>query len=632
MVGLLLWKGLDFATEILTVHLDFLEPEALDNSGENSPLRVRIGPLSIRAKNIMFAEKGLRYISSFLIGLFPADFTELRIEQYRLTVSWSLVKFATAFMRGEESGEFAPKLTMRLVGVRAKVKGNAPDAWCKQKEVVEAGIESMNHFTANRLTDLLDKTAPTGDDSPPSRLNKLIDIIINVIDVEVVGLHVSWESVEHASAASCNRDAGQQPAPGSSSNKRSEHAADKSKGWVLGVRLKRFRLFKKCDHTEGPIITPRSMHVDELDLYYDADGTTIRNRGTTRDRLSQYSVEPQVVESTAAVPVGLFDDGSRHAPAALSRPATPAMREADHNSVLKVHKITGTVLFPDVMCGLLGIGRQPWGRSKLLGIYLEDMTGVVAQLEPNQLYGFLSQALPVVAMYGEYMDWYEETRVNWHKKAFAHPTVPRSHEELENYAKALGSPASSGEGVQKRNEDELKRLDKSMSLVQIMLTRMRARDMRNVPEWEVERPERVMTWAKWLLTYALDPFEGPLLNDLQPTESACDGELGAGIREMKEESGSDEEAPPESLAKGDDGVVGGAKTLTLEVDCPETQERLQNLLYYAAQVRRVESRCRTRSFSWEISHFIFRIKRCTTSFRRFKVVIFVDFLGGCSLF
>lgn len=595
------WKGLDFASEILPVHLDFLEPQAPDNSGENSPLRVRIGPLSIRAKNIMFAEKGLRYISSFLIGLFPADVAELRIEQYRLRVSWSLVKFVTAFMRGEEREEFAPKLTMRLVGVTAKVKGNAPDAWCKQKEVVEAGIESVNHFMANRLTDLLDKTAPTGDGSPPSQLNKLIDVILNAMDVEVVGLHVSWESVEHASAAS---------------NKRGENAAEKIKGWVLGVRIKRFRLFKKCDPAEVPIITPRSMHVDDLDLYYDAHGTTTRSRSGMKDSPSQSGVEPQVVGSTAAVSIGVFDDGSRHAPVpapALPRPATPAMREADHNSVLKVHKITGTVLFPDVMCGLLGIGRQPWGRSKLLGIYLEDMTGVVAQLEPTQMYGFLTQALPVFAMYGEYMDWYEETRLNWHKKAFARPTVPRSREELENYAKALGSPASVGsptspassdEGAQKRNGVELKQLDKGMSLAQIMLTRMRVRDMRDAPEWKVDRPERVMTWAKWLLDYALDPFEGALLNDLQPTESPCVGELGAGVREMKEESESDEEAPPESLPRGDDGAVGEAKALTLEVDCSNTQERLQNLLYRAAQVCRVESRCGTRSLFWRVYLFL----------------------------
>ena len=104
----------------------------------------------------------------------------------------------------------------------------------------------------------------------------------------------------------------------------------------------------------------------------------------------------------------------------------------DHNSVLKVHKITGTVLFPDVMCGLLGIGRQPWGRSKLLGIDLEEMTSVVVQLEPNQMYGFLTQALPLFAMYGQYMDWHEERRLNWHKKAFTRPTIPRSDEESIN--------------------------------------------------------------------------------------------------------------------------------------------------------------------------------------------------------
>lgn len=612
----MLWKGLDFAVELLPVHLDFLEPQAPNNSGGNSPFRVRIGPLSIRARNIMFAEKGLRYISSFLIGLFPADFAELRIEQYRLMVSCSLVKFVTAFMRGEESEEFVPKLTMRLVGVKVKVKGNAPDAWCKQKEVVEAGIESMNHFTANRLTDLLDKTAPTGDGSPPSRLNKLIDVIINAIDVEVVGLHLSWESVEHASAASNNRDPGQQLAPDSNSNKRGENAAGKSKGWVLGVRMKRFRLFKKCDPAEGPIITSRSMHVNDLDLYYDADGTTTRNCSRMRDGPSQSNVEPQVVGRTAAVSIGVFDDGSRHAPVPapeLSRSATTAMREADHNSVLKVHKITGTVLFPDVMCGLLGIGRQPWGRSKLLGIYLEDMTGVVVQLEPNQMYGFLTQALPMFAMCGEYTDWCEETRLDWHKKALARPTVPRSQEELEAYAKALGSPASVGSNTspassekspQKRNGGELKRLDKGMSLMQIMLTRMTVRNMRDAPEWKVKRPQRVMTWAKWLLDYALDPFEEALLNELQPTESPCIGELSASVREGEEESGSDKEVPSESLPRGDDEAVGEAKPLTLDVDCSETQERLQNLLYHAAQVRRVESRFRTLSLSWIVYLFL----------------------------
>ena len=220
VMSLLLWKGLDIATEVLPVQLDFLEPQAPDNSGENSPLRVVIGPRSIEAKNVMFAEKGLRHISNFLIGLFLADLTELRIEQYRLTVSWSLVRFIRASMRGEGTEEFAPKLTIRLVGVRAKVKGNAPDVWCEHKEVVEAGIESMNHFTASRLTDLVDKTEPTGDGSPPSRLNKLIDVIINAVDVVVVGLDVSWESVEHASASSSNRVPGQQLTPDSSSNSR----------------------------------------------------------------------------------------------------------------------------------------------------------------------------------------------------------------------------------------------------------------------------------------------------------------------------------------------------------------------------------------------------------------------------
>ena len=152
--------------------------------------------------------------------------------------------------------------------------------------------------------------------------------------------------------------------------------------------------------------------------------------------------------------------------------------------------------------------------------------------------------------------------------------------------------------MQKRNEGELKRLDKGMSLAQIMLTRMKVREMKNVREWKVERPERVMTWAKWLLDYALDPFHGASLDNMEPTEPPRDSELGDGPREMKEESGSDEEAPPDCVAEGDDGVVGGAKAPTLQVDCPKTQDRLENLLYYAAQVRCVESRCPSWNASW----------------------------------
>ena len=580
LVGLLLWIVVNFVTQMLPVRLNFLEPRVPDNGGGTSPLRVRFGAGSVSVKNVMLAKKGLRFVSSFLIGMFPADVTEIRVDQYRLAMTWGLVRFIMAIIRGEERELPSPKLILRLVGVRVKVEGNSREAWTKHEKVVETGIESMNHSMANQLTALVDKTAPLpSDGSPPTTLSRLIDAIINAVDLEVADFHLSWESVEHACSAAASHDPAQQLAPSG------ERTSKICKGWVLGMQAHRFRLFKKCNPTGKPIITPRTMHVGEMNLYYDADGTIKHHRSNRREPgHTAGSGGPPAVGSSAAVRAP--NDGDfRGVALTLSNTEAPAMREAYHNSVLKVAGITGTVLFPDVMCGILAVGRQPGGRSKLLGIDLE-MTGVVVQLEPNQIYGFVARALPMFTMCGDYFDWCEETRKKWHNKALLKSTVPESDEDLRRYAKALGSPGSPGKDEQKRDEDELKRLDKTMPLAQIMLARMRVRGMQKVPEWDVDRPERVMTGAKWLLD-ALDPFEGlsPEAN-LSDYLVEADHDLLGPVTTIGEggESESEEQLPPEVQARENSEMVA-RKLMVLQTDEPETLARLENLLYYAAQVR-----------------------------------------------
>lgn len=627
------WLLCNIAINIGAVRFAFLEPQAPDNRGETSHLRIRVGPESIRAKHVLLAEKSLRIIAGFLVGLYPVEVTQVRVDEYRVVPRLGLTRFIKALLYGGERKRVAPKLTVRLAGVSVTLKGNGSDAWRQQREAVETAIESMNHTQANQLTDILDKAVAGGrSDAPapparPSALSRLIDGIVNAVEIEVEGLHFSLASKDHDDAASC-RAVAAAPSPhedpsvrweggsGSRSRSSSNSSCNSGKstaaqigaqGWVLGVHLGRFRLFKKDEPSDETLgTTPRTLEVGGFDLYYDADGTSIRNCSSRGSRSGTSKSDPSASDvGLAPIPVpplgstaAVRDSEDGGDEGVLPKMPLLGEREAYHNSMLKVESIRGTFLFPDLMGVLCGLGRQPGGKGKLLGIHFEQMEGVVVQLEPFQVFGLLTHAVPLLSMIGPYTEWYAATCLDWNKKAFAHSRVPSGEEELARYAKALGPPAATGGpsgggdeggGTSKKKKGKrdaalLAKLDKGMSLAQIMLTRMRVR------RWEVARPEGVMTWARWLLDF-IDPFQGILPDELAEDLPAADGDgrvLGDQVVELGGDRGgdkseADEEAPTVSAAGRSEGVFDGVLR-PLQTEGPEEEARLESILYFVAQV------------------------------------------------
>lgn len=629
IVGFVLWLALNIGTGFAASKLEFLEPDAPDGEPGGSrrgrrmrsPLRVRYGPLSLRAKHVLLAEKSLKIVSEFLIGLYPVDVTKVQVDEYTVRFGWGLTRFVKAWWRGEERERLAPKLVIRLVGVRVALKGNGVEDWGKQTEVMAAGIEGANHNQANLLTALLDKTAPA-EGEPPSKIYKLVDAVVNALDVEVERLHFSLASANHQDTRQEEAQPQQQQPSGQARNSSSGGSSSRpakdidGAGWVLGVKFDHFRLCKKADPSEETLgITSRSLKLKCFNMYYDIDGTPVRRTiastsslaGAGNPRGQHEGVvgvggppPPPQPGSTAVVRGGddaeiyLEDGTSSSAPP--MRPLTSdalaggsgggggvdetsaGLRQPDdHNSLLMVESIGGTFLFPDLMCVLLGVGRQPGGHGKLMAVDFDEMSGVVVELEPFQVFGLLNDAVPLLSMMGPYTEWCADARLQWHKEAFAR-RVPSTPEELEKYAEALGSAPGDGSGggdgeskKYKGNAAELRKLDKDMSLPQIMLTRMRVRG------WDVTRPERVMNWANLLLN-SMDPFQGVSAEGLVGAGVPGGGCGGEGAGGGGDDHESDEESPSVSSGQSE------AMPLSLQTRGPEEDARLESLLYYAAQV------------------------------------------------
>ncbi len=625
IVGLALWLGLNLWTGFLATKLEFLEPDAPVGKrrwrrGTRSRLRVRYGPLSLRAKHVLLAEKSLKIVSGFLVGLYPVDVVRVQVDQYRVHFGWGVIRYVKAWWRGEHRGErLAPKLIVRLAGVHVAIKGNGIEDWEKQAEAMAAGIEGMNHNQANLLTALLDGTAPK-EGEPPSKIFKLVDVIVNALDIEVEHLHFSLASANHTETqqeSSQQQQQQQQQSPetgdggggGSSSSGRPTTTGSKDSaggpGWVLGVKFDYFRLFKKADPSEETLgITPRTIKVKAFNMYYDIDGTRVRRSGSFANNPSNSlhgsssggggggegpppRPGPGAVVRAGDDPEAYVEEGTPLASGALGGGGggddgdddndddkSAGLRDPDdHNSLMMIESIGGTFLFPDLMCGMLGVGRRPFGKGKLLALHFEEMEGIVVELEPFQVFGLLNDAVPLLALMGPYTDWCNYTRLQWHKRAFAR-RVPTTDEELEKYGEALGSvPDEAGKKELKGDPAALRELDKNMSLSQIMLTRMRVRG------WEAARPERVMTWASLLLA-SIDPFQGvsaeDLAGDLVPVPAAAEGPGGGGGG-GGDGVESDEESP--SVSSGQSEAM--LQPLT---NGPEEDAKLESLLYSVAQV------------------------------------------------
>ncbi|CAM9823299.1 unnamed protein product, partial [Ectocarpus fasciculatus] len=601
IVGFVLWLLLNAGTGFAATKLEFLEPDAPDGSqgpGERSRLRVRYGPLSLRAKHVLLAEKSLKIVSGFLVGLYPVDVTKVRVDEYRVHFGWGLIKFVKAWWKGEERERLEPKLIIRLVGVRVAIKGNGIDDWEKQAEAMAAGIEGGNHNQANLLTALIDKTTPE-EGVPPSPIFRLVDAVINAVDVEVDGFHLSLASANHKDTPEEGTQPQQQDAggigPAAAAAAAPAAAAAKSGTasgghgvgceWVLGVKFDHFRLCKKAhpsDETLG--VTPRTLKVKSFSMYYDTDGTPVRRSSFNKPHNQRESggSPPPASGATAVVrgdddPALSIEDGASPLTSGLlgGTGGGDGLRQPDdHNSLLMVESIGGTFLFPDLMCVLLGVGRQPGGKGKILAVDFDQMRGVVVELEPFQVFSLLNDALPLLALMGPYAEWCSNARLQWHKEAFARRPgaaaggVPATPEELEKYAEALGSlPDGDGEKKYEGDAAELRKLDKNMSLPQIMLTRMRVRN------WDATRPERVMIVANLLLN-SIDPFQGVSAEDLEGAPASEPEGAGAGDGGGAE---SDEESPSISSGQSE------APLPSLATDGPEEDARLEALLYYAAQ-------------------------------------------------
>lgn len=639
VIAFVLWLAINAATNFMAVKFEFLEPCAPNDAGGTSRVRLRIGPRSIRANHVMLSEKSLSIASGFLVGLWPVDIAEVRVDRYRVALSWGLVRFIRAVLSGGERERVAPKLTLHLEGVHIKVQCTGPEAWLKQKEAVETGIESTNHTTANALTALIDKTAP-GEDVPPSAINRFIDGVVNGLDVEVKNFHISVASADHDPSCAAGSIATlpqqhqqqQQHHVSSSISRQVLIGGDSgkpvgvlgatggavgavTKGWILGIQFSKFRLFASGPPTDQMLgATPRTMQVGGFDLYYDADGTSVRPGGSSNTRDASCrdgGSEPGVRRGGAAAVQGSINshggDPEHDRPWSSPTDNIVPVVGTGHNSMLKVKGITGTFLLPDLMCVLCGKGRQPGGKGKLLGVRFEEIQGVVIQLEPFQVFGLLNRVLPILAMTGPYMEWCMATRLQWHQKAFAcsgggggcgegegGTSVPESAEELAQYGNALGSlPGSDGENAAKKgNATRLMELDKGMSLSQIMLTRMRVR------KWEVCRPEHVMNTAKMLLD-SFDPFQGISVDQLAQGLPRSGGKVGGGEGGEQEEAeqpgggGSEEQQEGDDKCEPDEespSVSSGhseinlRETLALRTNSHEEELRLEALLYYVAQV------------------------------------------------
>lgn len=609
VVAFVVWLAFNAAIGYAAVRLEFLEPRAPNDRGGFSHVRLRVGPSSnARATHVLLGEKSLKFASAFLVGLYPVDIAEVRVDHYKIALSWGLRRLLRAMWTGGVREKVAPKLTVSMVGVRVAVKGNGTEAWKDQKETIYASIESMNHTYANQLTVLLDrktKTAMPTDNIPPSALYRLIDGIINTLDIEVKQLHFSLASEDHLDNASCCATAtatathlSSMQHYSSTSRRPSRDYSNKShNGWVLGVQVGRFRMFKKCGPTEETQgVTPRTLQIDSFDVYFDAKGTSARHGGT------KYNLggPPAGARSNAAV---RGFDGDRRCLGLSCEHTVLAERGADHHNMVQIESIIGTLLLPNVMCVILAAGRQPEGKGKIFGVYFEEVKAAVLQLEPCHVFGLLDRVVPMLAMYGPYMDWCEETQLQWHKEAFARRgATPRSAEELKEYTEALGAPARSSKREDKGDPARLLKLDKGMSLSQIMLTRMRIR------KWNVTRPERVMAGAKWLLD-TIDPFQGispgqlaaELAIDSSMLSNSEDGKgvhssAGENIQRQEssdertsigstgdeENSASDEKVPLPVLSAQRHRTLG--RLLALDTTGPEEEDQLGSALYFAAQV------------------------------------------------
>lgn len=550
------WLVLNSASNLIAVRLELLEP-----TDGTSKLRLRIGPGGFRARHLSLAKKSRSIVSGFLVGLYPVDVAEVRVERCKTTLSWGLRRLLHALATGGERERLAPKLVVRARRVRVVLKGNDKDAWESQKEAIEAGFSSTNHFNANRLTELIDeKTAPPGpsnDNVPPSALNRFIDKIINSMEVHVEGFHINWASENYGvnsqqESARRTQDANRSSSAGSSSATTPACAAvaGEFKDWNMGIKMNHFSLVPSGPPTAETLgITPRIMRVNDFDAYLDPCSSATgsgRNQTTASGNRQPNSTLPSagsgnVVMLDSSDEVDSDKDESTTAAARVVPPS--AMESKEHNTILSADSVTGAILFPDVMCVLLATGRQPGGKGKLLGVHFDDMKGVVLQLEPFQVYGLLTDVLPVLALYGSYTEWCTSARLQWHKEALARDdAVPHNPEKLREYAEALGSPAVVGDNdtgtiPTPRDGTKLAKLDKNMTLVQIMLTRMRVR------KWEVARPDHVSKWANLLLD-AMDPFQGVSADEL-----TTEGLVVEDVSDLADHGGG---------GTGDDGGTGGA--------------------------------------------------------------------------
>lgn len=615
IIAFVLWVALNSATNYVAVQYDFLEAEAPNNRGGSSPLRVRFGPRSLGARHVLLSEKSLNMVSSFLVGMLPMNVAEVRVDGYSVGLSFGLFRYVKALFTGKERERVAPKLSVRVEGVRVVLKGYGSDEWDGQKEAMQLAAENMSHTQANQLTTVLDEkvarelatAAASDEDASPSMLNRLIDGIVNGVEVEVERFHLSLASEDALGSAPCAGEettdcqrrssvSGSDRGGGDASKPVTSHRAGcgGGKGWVLGIRFDSFRMFKKANPTEETMgVTPRALQVKGFDIYYDEAGTAIRynvgnkSSGSSSDSSSRNSLRGSTRRGSAVVRGSdggdITDDnveggGDSTRTATFAR-ATEEKEGEDHNSMLHIASIMGTLLFPDPMCVLLGPGRQPGGNGKMMGLHFEEMSGLLVQLEPDQVFGLMTYVLPIVSMAGPYNEFHQDVVQQWHKDAFARrggDALPHTKEALEEYGDALGDPGNGDKKEKKGDAAKLKELDKGLSLTQIMLVRMRVR------EWAVERPERVLVTANMLLD-AIDPIQGVTAEELAESMSSGSDSEGGIDEERGQES--DEEAPSLSSLPGDDMLTGAAADLPSLASGPEEEAQLESLLYCVAQVR-----------------------------------------------
>lgn len=657
VVSFILWLIFNTVVSFIAVKLGLVRPGVPNARGGISPLRFRVGPtfVGVRLKRILLAQRSLELIASFLVGLYPVEVAEVRIFRCKTTFSYGLRKFLVALFTGRaKRGILAPKLIVRAKNVRIVLRSSSEESWKLQKEAVDASIENSNHAVANWLTELIDKrmnqrgtreAEAEAASPPPNALSRLIDAFINGLDVDVEGFHISWASenfgvsaINQGNTAAHSRRSPQQP----HSNSGEGSLGPRSKEWNMGLMMKRFSLAPGGPPTPETMgVTPRAIHVDVFDAYLDQNDVPSPGSGSRSS-----ASDSRVPGDASAIVVHDEVDSERNASPVLPEFAL----DGSHNTIISVDNVNATLLFPDVMSVLLSPDKQPQGNGKLLGLWLDEMDGVVVHLEPFQVYGLLTDVLPVLSLSGKYTEWYTATRLQWHKDTLARPLgisdrgdgegagggVPDGDKELQVYAEALGYPETTeaafdgsesdddsrtrGRGKQrkkgKRDSAKLKELDKNMTLVQIMLTRMRVR------KWEFERPERVSNGSKALLDQ-IDPFQGVPANemgggveagsgiDIDGNAVGADGvDSGQTVVSSTEEAviaggtadvgnkspyASDQEAPSELSRQGSlDCQLTRSPSVQLQTTEPEEAARLEALLYLTAQVSQ-------RAFKWVVS-------------------------------